>query len=274
MYAELHCHSYYSFHDGASSIEDLVLRAKEMGYAALALTDHDNLCAALEFARCARSWDLRPIIGAEVTLKGGSHLTFLAEDHQGYSNLCRLISQAYVDGGRREPELDPDLLSERSSGLIALSGCRQGQIPSLLEQGQPEKARGLAGRYRDWFGDRFYLELQDNLCYGDKKRNRQLANLGLEMEIPVVATGDAHYHVRERHRLQDALVAIRHCKTLEETHRERRPNSEFYLRPASEMAELFAWRPEALKNTLEIAERCTFDPSRDLDYRFPDCPVP
>ncbi|MDP2662271.1 MAG: PHP domain-containing protein, partial [Dehalococcoidia bacterium] len=273
-YAELHCHSYYSFHDGASSIEDLVLQAKELGYAALALTDHDNLCAALEFARCARSWDVRPIIGAEVTLKGGSHLTLLAEDHQGYSNLCRLLSQAHVEGGRREPELDPALLSERASGLIALSGCRQGQIPSLLEQGRPEEARGLASRYRDWFGERFYLELQDNLCYGDKKRNRQLANLGREMGIPVAATGDAHYHVRERHRLQDALVAIRHCKTLEETHRERRPNSEFYLRPASEMAELFAWRPEALKNTLEITERCTFDPSHDLDYRFPDCPVP
>ncbi len=274
-YAELHCHSYYSFHDGASSIEELVLRAKEMGYAALALTDHDNLCAALEFARCARAWGLQPIIGAELTLQSGYHLTLLAEDHQGYSNLCRLISLSHVQGGRRDPALDPALLAEHAKGIIALSGCYQGQIPSLLEQEQREEAGVLARQYQEWLGGgNFYLELQNNLCYGDKKRNRQLASLGRELGIPVVATGNAHYHVRERHRLQDALVAIRHCKTLEETHRERRPNSEFFLRPPSEMAELFAWRPEAIRNTMEIARRCAFDPSRDLDYRFPDSPVP
>ncbi|MDP2934858.1 MAG: DNA polymerase III subunit alpha, partial [Dehalococcoidia bacterium] len=274
-YAELHCHSYYSFHDGASSIEELVLRAKELGYDALALTDHDNLCAALEFARCAGSWGLRPIIGAELTLREGWHLTLLAENHQGYSNLTRLISLAHVQGGRREPALDPELLAEHASGLIALSGCRQGQIPALLERGKPEEARALARRFLDWFGpEGFYLELQDNLCYGDKRRNRMLASLGREMGIPLAATGNAHYHVRERSRLQDALVAVRHCKTLDETHRQRRPNSEFYLRPPAEMAELFAWLPEAVANTREIARRCAFDPSRDLDYRFPDCPVP
>ncbi|MBI2909575.1 MAG: PHP domain-containing protein, partial [Chloroflexi bacterium] len=105
MYIELHCHSYFSFHDGASSIEELVLRARELGYPALALTDHDNLCGALQFAQLAKSLDVKPIIGAEITLQGGYHLTLLAESHQGYSNLCRLISHAHMNSPRGEPEL-------------------------------------------------------------------------------------------------------------------------------------------------------------------------
>lgn len=141
-------------------------------------------------------------------------------------------------------------------------------------EGRWEEARAAARRYRELFGEDFYLELQNNLCYGDRERNRRLVALGREMGIPLVATNNTHYHLRERHQLQDALVAIRHCKTLEETHRERRPNSEFYLKSPSEMAALFAGLPEALANTVRIAERCDFDLRRDLDYHFPDSPVP
>ncbi|HLE81519.1 MAG TPA: PHP domain-containing protein, partial [Dehalococcoidia bacterium] len=273
-YVELHCHSNFSFHDGASSIEELLLQARELGYPALALTDHDNLCGAMRFAQMAPSWGVLPIVGAEVTIEGGYHLTLLAENAQGYHNLCRMLSYAYVSNPRDEPRLAPALLVEHAQGLIALSGCARGEVPSLLVAGRWDEARAAARRYREWFGDDFYLELQQNLCYGDRERIRRLAALGRELGIPAVATNNVHYHVRERHQLQDVLVAIKHCKTLEETHRERRPNSEFYLKSHQEMAALFAELPEAIANTIRIAESCTFDLTRDLEYQFPDSPVP
>ncbi|MFQ5860447.1 MAG: DNA polymerase III subunit alpha [Dehalococcoidia bacterium] len=275
MYVELHCHSNFSFQEGASFVQELLLRARELGYPALALTDHDNLCGTMEFARTSRSLGIQPIIGAEVTLQGGHHLTLLAETHQGYSNLCRLISAAHVFNQRRHPELDPRLLPEHAEGLVALSGCPKGLSLSLLMEGRNDEARGLARQYLQWFGrEHFYLELQRNLVYGDAQRNRLLLELARELSIEVVATNNVRYHVRERHRLQDCLVAIRHCKSLEETHRERRPNTEFYLKSAEEMAELFKDCPEAISNTLKIAERCSFDLTQDLDYRFPDYPTP
>jgi len=274
-YAELHCHSYYSFHDGASSLEELMLRARELGYRALAITDHDNLCGAMRFAQLAKSLEMQGIIGAEVTLKGGSHLTLLAIDRPGYGNLCRLITAAHAAGERNEPELPPELLPEHAAGLIVLSGCRRGELAQLVDKSRPDEARKLVRQYLDWFGtENYYIELQHNLVFGDTERNKNLLELARETGARVVATGNIHYHVRERHRLQDCLVAIRNCRSLEETHRERRPNSEFYLRETSELERLFEDCPEALESTLEIAELCTFDLTRDLGYAFPDYPAP
>ncbi len=274
-YVELHCHSNYSFQEGASFTHELLLRAKELGYPALALTDHDNLCGAMEFAQQARSIGIRPITGAEITLKGGRHLTLLAETARGYSNLCQLISYSHMTSDRREPELDPELISDHTEGLIALSGCPKGEIPVLLAESRYAEARSAANRYLQWFGaGGFYLELQQNLVYGDTQRNRLLTGLGKERGIEVVATNNAHYHTRERHRLQDALVAVKACKSLDETHRERRANSEFHLKSSLKMEELFPEHPEAVRNTLIIAERCTFDLTQHLGYRFPDYPVP
>ena len=139
MYAELHCHSYYSFHDGASSLEELLLRAKELGYQALALTDHNNLCGAMRFAQLARSLEIQGITGAEITLKGGYHLTLLAKDRTGYRNLCRLITAAHHSGERNEPELPPELLPEHAAGLICLSGCPQGELAQLVAGGISRK---------------------------------------------------------------------------------------------------------------------------------------
>lgn len=275
MYAELHCHSYYSFHDGASSLEELFLRAKELGYRALALTDHDNLCGAMSFANLAQSLELHGIIGAELTLKNGRHLTLLAKDGNGYRNLCRLITAAHGAGERNNPELDPAVLPGQTGGLIALSGCSHGQLAMALDRSDLPAAREIAGWYQEHFGrGSYYLELQQNLVQGDTERIRKLLQLSRELDIPVVAAGNVHYHVRERHRLQDCLVAVRHCRSLEETHRERRPNSEFYLRPLAEIECLFRDCPEALSNTLVIAEQCTFDLRKDLNYIFPDYPVP
>ena len=274
-YAELHCHSYYSFHDGASSLEELLVRAKDLGYRALAITDHDNLCGAMRFAQLARSLEMQGIIGAEVTLKGGYHLTLLAKDRQGYRNLCRLITAAHASGERNEPELPPELLPEHAAGLIALSGCPQGELAQLVVKARYAEARKLVRQYLDWFGaDNYYIELQHNLAPGDTERNKRLLALAQETGVKVVATGNVHYHVRERHQLQDCLVAIKNCKSLEETHRERRPNSEFYLRPPQELEALFKECPEALANTLKIAERCTLDLTKDLNYIFPDYPAP
>jgi len=290
-YAELHCHSYYSFHDGASSLEEILLRARELGYRALALTDHDNLCGAMRFAQLTRSLGMHGIIGAELTLKacpvprikygagcdtgGGAHLTLLARDQSGYRNLCRLLTAAHSAGERNAPELDSSLLPEHAAGLIALSGCARGELAQALDRSDYRKARELATQYRDWFGaDNYYLELQQNLVSGDTGRIRKLLQLGRELGIRTVATGNVHYHVRERHRLQDCLVAIRNCKSLEETHRERRPNSEFYLRSPQELESLFRECPEAPAATLDIAGQCAFDLTKDLNYAFPDYPAP
>ncbi len=275
FYAELHCHSYYSFHDGASSLEELLTRAKELGYRALALTDHDNLSGAMRFAHLAESVGIKGITGAELTLTGGSHLTLLAKNKEGYRNLCRLITAAHKSGERDKPELDPALLKEHAPGLIALSGCPQGELSKLATSSRFAEARETIRRYLDWFGtDSYYIELQNNLAPGDAERNRKLFALAQEIGVKVAATGDVHYHIRERHELQDCLVAIRHCKSLEETHRERRPNSEYYLRQVAEIESLFRDYPGAVESTVEIADKCAFDLTKETNYAFPDYPTP
>ncbi|MFC2059628.1 DNA polymerase III subunit alpha [Chloroflexota bacterium] len=274
-YAELHCHSHYSFHDGASSLEELMVRAKELGYHALAITDHDNLCGAMRFAQLAKSLELHGIIGVEITLKGGNHLTLLAKDRHGYANLCRLITAALASGDRNEPELPPELLPEHAAGLIVLSGCLRGELLQLVDKALFDEARKLIRQYLEWFGkDNYCIELQHNLAYGDSRRIKNLLELARGMGTKVVATGNVHYHVPERHRLQDCLVAIKNCRSLEETHRERRHNSEYYLRSIKELEPLFKECPEALNNTLGIAECCTFDLATDHAYTFPDYPAP
>ena len=274
-YSELHCHSNYSFQEGASFIGELLARAKVLGYPALALTDHDNLCGAMEFAQAATGLGIQPITGAEVTLKDGSHLTFLAETWKGYSNLCQLITLSRIGEYRRDPHLDPKHLSSHAEGLILLTGCRKGRVPSLVADEKWKEAEATAKEYLEWFGPvNVFMELQQNLVYGDTRRNRRLFHLARKLGIGVVATNNVHYHIPERHRLQDSLVAIHHNKTLEETHRERRPNAHFYLKSPAEMESLFEGIPEALENSTRIAERCTFDLTRNLGYEFPDYPVP
>ncbi len=274
-YAELHCHTNYSFHEGASSVEELLVRSKELGHRALAITDHDNLCGAMHFAQVARSVDVQAITGAEVTLTDGSHLTLLAETRQGYSNLSRIISYSYISGERRDPAFDLKHMPELAQGLVLLTGCRQGRLSSLLEQGHQARAQNQLRQYLDWFGtSNVFVELQQNLVQGDTRRNRQLLQLAGELGAGVVAANNVHYHSPERHRLQDALVSIKHNLSLDETHQQRRPNGQFYLKPREKMAALFQGCPEALGNTLRIAGRCDFDLTKDLGYQFPDYPVP
>ena len=290
-YVELHLHSNYSLLDGASSIEELVWAAEAQGYRALALTDHHGLFGAMEFARAAKEAGLRPISGLELTVvepasedeegeEVRSHLTLLAETRQGYANLCRLSSYAFglresdaklKEQRRLDPVLPIEELEAHAEGLIVLSGCRDGRASSLVAAGRGAEAEAVLRRLVGWFGrDQVFVELQDQYVYGDRPRNIALVALAERVGVGVVGTGDVHYHVQERQRLQDVMVAIRHRKTLDESHRERRPNAEFYLRSPEEQARRFAaYHPEAAANSVRIARRCTFDLTEDLGYRLP-----
>ena len=273
MYIELHCHSAFSFLDGASLPEQLALTASQLGLPALALTDHNGLYGSMAFAQQAKSLGLQAITGAELTLLDGSHVTLLAETPEGYANLCRLVTEAHLGRpDRRDPRLDFAALEARHAGLIVLSGCRSGLLPTVLQRDGKSAARRLAERCRTVFGaENFFVELQRNHVRGDRALAAALRDLADAVGVGVVATGDVHYHQRARHRLHDVLVAIRHRTTLDGSHHVRRPNSEFYLRPPEEAAALFADCPDAVANTLAIAERCrAFDLTRDLGYRFPD----
>ena len=273
--AELHLHSCWSLLDGSSSPDELILRAKDLGYEALALTDHDGLYGSMEFAQAAKAFGIRAITGAELTLEDGHHVTLLAETSEGYGNLCRMISMAHLSGERKEPHLPLEALAQHARGLIALTGCKRGEVPSLVAGGDLEGAADVLDRYIGWFGrENVYVELQQNLVHGDTERCRRLAGLARAHGVRYVATNDVHYHERDRHRLQDVMVAIRNRSTLEASHRERRENSEYYLKSPEEMAELFAEWPEALEEASRVAARCGFDLATDLDYRFPDYDTP
>jgi len=280
-YVELHCHSGFSFLDGASHPEELVLRARELGYPALALTDHNGLYGSMEFARAAREADLQPITGAEVTLREcfhgtdepeeGHHVTLLAETPRGYANLCRLLTEAHMGSERTDPRLPLDSLLELAEGLILLTGCRRSPVAAALDSSVAD-AEALTRRLVGAFGPgSVFVELQDNAVKGDAARNKALARLAGRLGLGVVATGNVHYHRPERHRLQDVLVSIRNRTTLDGAHGARRANRLFHLPEPWEMRHRFQSRPEALTNTLLIAERCAaFDLTEDLGYEFPD----
>ena len=289
-YVELHCHSAFSFLDGASHPDELVCQALELGYPALALTDHNGLYGSMEFARGAKLNGLMPITGAELTLRecfpeatgtipeiegphGGHHVTLLAESPAGYGNLCRLLTKAHMESPREDPHLPLDTLldPERTDGLILLTGCRRSPLAAALDSSVAE-GEALARRLVAAFGEeQVFVELQNNQVRGDGARLRALGALADRLDIPVVATGNVHYHRPERHRLQDVLVTIRSRATLDGSHAFRRANSLFHLASPTEMAARFETRPDALAATLRIAERCRgFDLTEDMGYQFPD----
>lgn len=273
MYAELHCHSAYSFLDGASLPDEILAEAHRLGLPALALTDRNGIYGSLAFAHAAQPLGIQAITGAEVTLSDGSQLILLAETPQGYTNLCRLLTEAHLGAERLDPRLPLTSIVARHDGLIILSGSRSGGLlPRTLETEGLTAARKLAQWCREVFGaDRFFVEIQRNRARGDLALTRGLKSLADDLRLSVVATGNVHYHTRERHRLHDAMVAIRHRTTLDGSHRVRNPNSEFYLRPLEEVVALFQDCPDAVATTLAIAERCrAFDLTRDLGYTFPD----
>jgi error-prone DNA polymerase len=268
-YVELHAHSAYSFLDGASQPEELAARAAELGYEALALTDHDGVYGSLEFAHAAKHFGVRPITGAELTLDGGSHITLLVETQQGYANLCRLLTAAHSRTRPKEgreplpPSLDPVLLEELHEGLVCLSGCaRHG-----LAVSDPNAAARLAGIFGR---DSFFVELQRPYERGDARRNAALRHLAEELRVPTLVTGDAHAHDARRAVLQDVLVAIRCRTSLDGCERERRGNHECVLAAPADMLERFPDDRDAVARTSELADRLRFDLTEELGYRYPD----
>src|SRR6267378_1710482 len=273
MYSELHCHSAYSFLDGPSPPEENLAEAHRLGYPAVALTDRNGIYGSLAFAHAAQPLGMQAITGAEVTLSDGSHVVLLAETAQGYTNLCRLLTETHLGAERLDPRLPLPSLEARHDGLIILSGSRRdGLLPRTLENEGLSSALKLAERCRSVFGpDRFFVEIQRNRVRGDLALSRALIDVAENLQLAVLATGNVYYHTRKLHRLYDVMVAIRHRTTLDGSHRVRNPNSEFYLRPLEEVVSLFADCPDAVATTPAIAERCqAFDLTRDLGYTFPD----
>src|SRR5262245_19504485 len=267
-FVELHCHSAYSFLDGASHPEELAARAAELGYEALALTDHDGVSGSLEFAHAAKAFGVRPITGAEVSLSDGSHVTLLVETPRGYVNLCRLLTAAHA-GTRPKPtepmppSLDRHLFAEHHEGLVCLSGCARDGLAVRNGNGAAELA-AVFGR------DRFFVELQRPYERGDARRNNRLRQLAETIGIQTVVTGNVHAHNRRRALLQDAMVAIRHRGSLEGAEQERRGNHECVLLAPDALAERFPDDLAAVERTAELAARLEFDLTQELGYRYPD----
>jgi error-prone DNA polymerase len=281
-YVELHAHSAFSFLDGASTPAELAGAAAKLGYPAFALTDHDGVWGSMEFVGACKEIEacdgpeIRAITGAEVTV-GAAHLTLLVEDGLGYRNLCRLLTAAHShtrDNSQRsagQPSVTIEQVEEHAAGLVCLSGCAgEGMLAAAWERGEAAAAQS-ARRLLGAFGpDRFRIELQRPYWRRDRSRNRWLAGLAERLGAPAVATGNVHSHGGKwRTRLQNAFVAARLGMTLEESEALRRGNSSSALASPQAMAERFAEHPDAVAETLRLAERLEFDLSRELGYRYP-----
>ncbi len=263
MYAELHCHSAFSFLDGASLPDELATAAAQLGYDALAVTDHDSLAGSMELAQAAAAAGVRAIHGAEVTLEDGRHLTLLVEDAGGWRNLCRILTAAHARD--RDPDPPPTAVAlecvlEHAPGLICLSGCAEHGVhdePTL---------RRLLGAFG---GDRLRVELQRSFQRHDRSRNRALEALARRLGVPCVATGDVHAHALMRAPLQDAFVALRHRTTLDASEPLRRGNRSHVLASPAAMAARFEDHPGAVAESAALADRLRFDLTADLGYRYP-----
>ena len=270
-FVHLHLHSEYSLLDGFSKISELPERVKSLGMDAVALTDHENMYAAVAFYKAAKEAGVKPILGCEVyvtekdkLLKDPSnpryHLILLAENREGFENLMAIVSAGFVDGFYYKPRVDMEDLRKYHKGIIATSACLGGEVQQALLRGDEEGAKEIALRYKNIFGpENFFLELQDHGMREQKDVNRRLLRLSKETGIELIATNDCHYLSREDAEVHDALLCIQTGSILSEEKRMRFPSDEFYVKSPEEMAETFSFAPEALENTVKIAERCNVE---------------
>jgi len=266
----LHVHSDFSLLDGLGKVKDLAQAAANMGMPALALTDHGVMFGTLHFYHAAKDAGIKPIIGCEIYIAPRRmvdkdpkldtkpyHLILLAENQVGYHNLMRIATAAQLDGFYYKPRVDKEYLAAHAEGLIALSSCGSGEVPRLLQENRPERARAAAEWYRQVFGPHgFFLELQDHDIPEMGPVNRAVVAMSRETGIPLVATNDVHYVRRDQAYAHEILLCIQTGKTITDPARLRMNNDSYYLRSFDEMAALFPESPEALRNTIAIGERC------------------
>lgn len=277
-FVHLHVHTEYSLLDGACRMDKLIARAKELEFPAMAITDHGVMYGAVDFYRAAQKAGFKPIIGCEVYVAIGSrldkgtvaglpgkknnynHLILLAENEIGYKNLIRMVTASWVEGFYYKPRIDKELLSKYHEGIIALSACLAGEIPQLIVNGNIEKARESVIWYRDTFGpNNYFLEIQNNTIQEQYIANEQIIKFARELNIGLVATNDVHYINQEDYYAHDILVCIGTQTTVDDPKRMKYAPRQFYLRSAEEMKALFKDTPDAIENTLKIAERCNVD---------------
>ncbi|GAC1363642.1 MAG: DNA polymerase III subunit alpha [Actinomycetota bacterium] len=274
-FVHLHSHSEYSMLDGASRIQQMFARAKELGMPAVGLTDHGVMYGAIPFYLEGRATGIKPIIGVEAYVAPKSrfdrpahretayhHLTMLSANTTGYRNLMQLCSLAFLEGydsRSRRPRMDRELLAKYSDGIIVLSGCLSGEVQKNLMAGKAEDARRVVAEYREIFGDRYFLEVQYQGLTQQPALNAQLAEIGREMHIPLVATNDSHYTHKDDAGAHDILLCIQMGKELADQDRMRFDTDQFYLKSREEMDAAFPEYPDAVENTLMVAERCAIE---------------
>ena len=272
-FAHLHVHTEFSLLDGAARIKDLVARAKELGMKHLAITDHGVMYGTIDFYKECKKQGIKPIIGCEVYLAPGSrkerqevngtkyyHLILLAENQTGYKNLVKLVSLANIEGMYYKPRVDKELLRQYHEGIICLSACIAGDVPQALIQNNKEKADRLVREYVDIFGkDNYFLEIQNHGLPEERTANAGLIELAEKYGLGLAATNDSHYVRREDSEFHDILLCIQMSKTVDDPDRMRFNSDDYYLKSPEEMAALFPEYPEALSNTVKIAERCQVD---------------
>jgi DNA polymerase-3 subunit alpha len=273
-FVHLHLHTQYSLLDGACRIPDILRLANQYKMDSLAITDHGNMFGAIEFYQAAQKAGVKPIIGCEVYVApksrldkssssiedAANHLILLVKDETGYANLMKLVSLAYLEGFYYRPRIDKEALSRHQEGLIGLSACLKGEVPSLLQQKRFNDALKAADEYQNILGKtNFYLEVQSNKIKEQDEVNLGLVKISKELNIPLVATNDVHYLSRSNARVHEALLCIQTQTTLQDEKRMRFSTDEFYFKSPQEMKEAFKEIPEAISNSLEIARRCNLE---------------
>ena len=272
-FVHLHVHTEYSLLDGFSRVKNLVSRAKELNMSAVAITDHGCMFGAIDFFKVAKKEGIKPIIGCEVYTaprsmrdkdpnydKSQGHLILLAKDTEGYQNLIKLVSKAYVQGFYYKPRVDIDEIRKHSEGIIALSACLAGDVSQALMNRNYDKAKNIALKYKEIFGkDNYYIEIQDHNLPEQKEVNRELIRLSKEIDVGLVATNDVHYVRKEDSKIHDILMCIQMGKTVNDPTRMRFGSDEFYLKSREEMEAVFPEVQEALDNTVKIADMCNVE---------------
>jgi error-prone DNA polymerase len=283
VYAELHCHSALSLLDGASLPETLAERAAELGYAALAITDHDEMGGVVRFSTACAALNIGGILGAELTVQvpdafktygtRTTHLTVLAETRDGYRNIASLITHARMHTDRGAPHVPWDVLTQHAAGVTALSGCPRGWIPQLLAEGRDDAAWHAATQLRDLFGEHFAIECWDHRLPEERVLVRRLRPLAARLGVPWVVTNNVHYARPEGRIVHDVLSALRHERTLDEMGTRLRPNAEWTLKPTSLILKRWRGAEDGVRATLDIAERCAFR-LQQLKPSMPAFPLP